>query len=209
MGSMRAGTDYGTSTAQTSRVLPAVVALIAALHSLLFALVCSYLPDDPLYISVGLSVYAWAGSAVSMFGLIGILTDWTAPVTAFAHHMLLDTLLSTICRLLVLRIFTTGFQPAHVCGDNPWSRNRRSHDVVTSPRSRSGIDGWTTRFDTCTLTLYLVESFAVAILIALTAAQGTLAMAMRRYGKGLADQTSLPDPEVAAIRLVHKQEQQN
>lgn len=35
------------------------------------AYLCTYLPDDPLYLSVGITGYVWYGCAMSVLGLVG------------------------------------------------------------------------------------------------------------------------------------------
>lgn len=50
------------------------MAVISLAYNLVFAAVCSYLPDDPLDLGVSLWISAWAGCALSVFGLVGIAT---------------------------------------------------------------------------------------------------------------------------------------
>ena len=52
--------------------LPALVAVISLAFNLLFAALCTYLPDEPYYIWQIVSVYAWAGCAFSLCGCVGV-----------------------------------------------------------------------------------------------------------------------------------------
>lgn len=57
----------------TSKGFAAAVALLACIYNALLAASCAYLPDDPLSIRSSISLYAWAGSVLSILGLAGIV----------------------------------------------------------------------------------------------------------------------------------------
>jgi hypothetical protein len=57
-----------------SKPLAALVAILALLYNGLFAVICQYLPDDPLYLGVSITGYAYLACGLSILGLVGILT---------------------------------------------------------------------------------------------------------------------------------------
>lgn len=57
-----------------SSFFPITAALLSCLYNLLIAVSAAYyLPDDPLFIGLSISLYAWAGTILSICGLAGII----------------------------------------------------------------------------------------------------------------------------------------
>lgn len=97
----------------------------------------------------------------------------------------------------MLQFFMEGFSPSNICHDvDP------GHSVVTSPLGRQDTDRWLEHFDRCTSALSLAAIVGIVLLMALTAAQGTLALAMRRHGKEFGREAPVPNSVVVVTRDV-------
>ncbi|KAF2768042.1 hypothetical protein EJ03DRAFT_328601 [Teratosphaeria nubilosa] len=177
--------DSGTGTA-SSKALAALVATVALVYNFLFAILCQYLPDDPLYVGVSITGYAWASCVLSTLGLIGVWARHPALITSFAHYLFVDTFMSALCRFVLLELFLDTFRDHNVCSDayaSRWQEETLSHDVVTSAHWQKHLMRPSNHVRRCRLALDAVQVVMFAILVAMTAAQGTLAMAMKRYGR--------------------------
>ncbi|KAI5362327.1 hypothetical protein Slin15195_G059780 [Septoria linicola] len=176
------------STESTNQSFPVSIAITTLVYNLLVASACAYLPDDPLYVGLSVQLYAWAGSALSVLGLAGILFKKPAWTTAFAHFLLLDTFVSAIVRLLILQFFFEAFYDHNVCTplyDPTWNPRNFRHDIVTSVGYQKEYLWQSTHPRRCTAALGAVQVVLVGLLICLTVAQGSLAVTMRRFGKEL------------------------
>lgn len=100
----------------------------------------------------------------------------------FSHSLLLDAFVSTCARLLVLELFFNTTHSQDTCSDiieAIWTDQRQpSHDVVTSfewqhSLMRAGV--W------CRFALGAVHVACVGVLICTSAAQGTVAVAIRNH----------------------------
>jgi hypothetical protein len=176
--------------------------VLALSHHALIAAMCSYLPQDSIAIGYGLAGYATAGCAISLLGIYGVLTvsglDFSTSnvlatnsppqnnrtfISLFSHFLLLDALVSTCARLLVLELFFNTTHSQDTCSDTIeaiWTDQKQpSHDVVMSPEwqhalFKAGL--W------CRFALGAVHVASVGVLICTCAAQGTVAVAVRSYG---------------------------
>ncbi|KAF2215210.1 hypothetical protein CERZMDRAFT_56805 [Cercospora zeae-maydis SCOH1-5] len=172
----------------TSWCFPVAIAIVSLVYNVLVALSCAYLPDDPLYIGLSVQLYAWAGSALSVIGLFGIVTKQPALTTSFAHLLLLDTLVSAIVRLLVLQFFFEAFYDHNVCTasyDPTWSPRNFRHDIVTSVRYQKEYLWQKSNRRRCRAALSAVQIVLIGLVVCLTGAQCSLAITMRKYGKEL------------------------
>ncbi|KAF7188790.1 hypothetical protein HII31_09713 [Pseudocercospora fuligena] len=107
-------------------------------------------------------------------------------ITAFSHFLLLDTFVSAVCRLLILQFFVESFYDHNICSNNydpTWSPQNFRHDIVTSVRYQKEYLWQFSHKKRCRFALGAVQVVLVTLLICLTAAQGSLAVTMRRYGK--------------------------
>jgi hypothetical protein len=95
----------------------------------------------------------------------------------------MDSFVSALCRILALRLFIEDFRKHDICGNAfvaPWRREQLRLDVVPGqswqrqqPLHKSG----------CRVALNCVQVALIVIVIALTAVQGMLAIAMRRHAR--------------------------
>ncbi|KAK4541338.1 hypothetical protein LTR36_008096, partial [Oleoguttula mirabilis] len=167
--------------------LPATVAIIAVVYNLLFAITCSYIPDDPIYLGQIASVYGWAGCALSLLGFVGIVTKQAKLVVLLAHCILVDTCVTAFCRFFALLLFVDAFSEDSVCGGayaSPWrDEDRLSHNVTTGAIWQNHALRPTFQVRGCHIALGGVRMMLVVLLMTLAVVQGMLAIAMRRHGK--------------------------
>lgn len=104
-------------------------------------------------------------------------------ISLFSHFLLLDALVSTCARLLVLELFFNTSQSQDTCSDTIeaiWTDQKQpSHDVIMSPEWQQALFKaglW------CQFALGAVHVASVGVLICTCAAQGTVAVAVRSYG---------------------------
>jgi len=180
-----------------SCVFPLITTVLALSYHALIAAMCSYLPQDSMAIGYGLAGYATAGCAISLLGIYGILTQNRGLISLFSHFLLLDALVSTCARLLILELFFNTTHSQDTCSDTIeaiWTDQKQpSHDVVMSPEWQQALlkaGLW------CRFALGAVHVASVGVLICTCAAQGTVAVAVRSYGLqvgGSAEQDVLVD----------------
>lgn len=103
--------------------------------------------------------------------------------------MLLDALVSTCARLLVLELFFDTTHSQNTCPDiieAIWADQQQpSHDEVSSPEWQHALikaGSW------CRFALGAVHVACVGVLICTCAAQGTVAVAVRKYGMQIGDE---------------------
>ncbi|RMY45165.1 hypothetical protein D0865_10079 [Hortaea werneckii] len=206
----------GAPNTHSSRSLPIAVAILALLYNLVFVTVCAYLPKDPLYLGQSISFYAWAGAALSVIGIVGIAkvhsSFWkiirntadfpvqrkSTLVISFAHYLLLDTFVSTCCRLFILQIFSDEFSDQDICSGAytyPWRPDTIRNEVVKSAQWHTQQQKPQSHIRRCQVAMDAAQVILVGFLLASTAAQCMLAIGMRRFGKELERATALSSNE--------------
>lgn len=171
------------------------------LYHALIAALCSYLPQDPVAIGYGVAGYAMAGCAVSLLGIYGVIIVSVICIHAirvqtnlaiqqnrtliclFSHSLLLDALISTCARLLVLELFFSTAHSQGTCSDiieSIWTDQKQpSYEVVSSQEWQDAL--WKAGL-WCKFALGTVHVACIGVLISSCAAQGTIAVAVRKYG---------------------------
>ncbi|KAI6869164.1 hypothetical protein KC319_g12625 [Hortaea werneckii] len=188
----------GVNNTHSSRSLPIAVAILALLYNLVFVTVCAYLPKDPLYLGQSISFYAWAGAALSVIGIVGIAKRNSTLVISFAHYLLLDTFVSTCCRLFILQIFSDEFSDQDICSGAytyPWRPDTLRNEVVKSTQWHPQQQKPQSHIRRCQVAMDAAQIILVGFLLASTAAQCMLAIGMRRFGKELERATALSSNE--------------
>ncbi|KAF2086497.1 hypothetical protein K490DRAFT_66689 [Saccharata proteae CBS 121410] len=100
--------------AETSRrQLTLTLSILALAYHTSTALLLQFLPSEPLHLARSLTLYAVFGALLSLLGLTGTLKRSSLLVAAFANHLLLDALLATIPRLILLTFLST--LPSTIC----------------------------------------------------------------------------------------------
>ncbi|KAK4624237.1 hypothetical protein CLAFUW4_05296 [Fulvia fulva] len=170
----------------TSTTLATIVALWSCTYNLLVAVTSTHLPDDPLGIRLGIRLYAWSGTILSLVGLAGIVAKRPILLTTFAHFLLLDTVISATCRLLILQFFIESFYDHNICTggyEHIWSSQNFRHDIVTSVRWEQEHLWQESHKGSCRVALGAVQVVSICVLMGMTAGQGSLAVMMRRHAK--------------------------
>ncbi|KAK0105250.1 hypothetical protein ONS95_004361 [Cadophora gregata] len=90
-----------------TRTITLIVALATLASNVLSALFFYQLPDDPYHLANNFGWYLHFANLLSVFGFIGALRQHAPSVAIFANYLILDTLLSTIPRFLLLLTITS------------------------------------------------------------------------------------------------------
>ena len=174
--------------------------LVFSYHALVAAL-CSYLPQDPIAIGYGVAGYAIAGCVISLLGIYGVIIVSTSCchsncdcanrvvqqnrtlISLFSHSLLLDALISTCARLLLVELFFSTAHSQGTCSDIIeliWTDQKQpSYDVVSSQEWQHAL--WKAGL-WCRFALGAVHVACIGVLISACAAQGTIAVAIRKHG---------------------------
>lgn len=198
----------------SSRAFPLAAAICTLIYNALTAALCTYLPRDSLIIGYGASCYAIAGCVFSLLGVYGIiavgLPVQTSPIhspvhvantalqrqpnltTTFSHFLLLDAFVSSIARLLILELFFNTTHSQDACTDVVealWTNQQQpSHATVRSSQWQQSL---TEAGIWCRFALGTVHVVCVGVLVCTSAAQGTVAVAIRSVGKQFGRQRSV------------------
>ncbi|KAG4412301.1 hypothetical protein IFR04_014560 [Cadophora malorum] len=90
-----------------TRTITLIVALATLASNILSALFFYQLPDDPYHLASNFGWYLHFANLLSVFGFIGALRQHAPSVAIFANYLILDTLLSTVPRFLLLLTITS------------------------------------------------------------------------------------------------------
>ena len=175
--------------------------MLALCYHALIAALCSYLPQDPVAIGYGVAGYATAGCVISLLGIYGVIVVsigcFCATLTCtnlilqqnrtliclFSHSLLLDALVSTCTRLLVLELFIGTAHSQGTCSDiieSIWTDQKQpSYDEMSGEEWQRAL--WKAGM-WCRFALGAVHVACIGLLISSCAAQGTIAVAVRKYG---------------------------
>ncbi|KAJ8068933.1 hypothetical protein OCU04_002615 [Sclerotinia nivalis] len=91
-----------TSTRSTTLL----IALLSLTSNTLSSIFVHQLPDDPFHLAANYGMYLHFANVMSVFGVIGGLRKHPLSIFCFSTYLLLDTLLSTIPRLLLLTLLS-------------------------------------------------------------------------------------------------------
>lgn len=185
-----------------SKVFPVAVIIIAGITNvLLLDFVQRYIDDDVASLIVG--IYAYASIPLCAYGLVGIIKvsqntsingmyidtpmqEKPKYISVFAKYLFLDAATWAICRFLVAQIFFMSVFNEDACSIyNPkWSPENFSHDIITSVQSfRSDHVGHSAIGKRCQAQAGAMQIVVVVLLMAFTAAHGSIAMGMRQHAK--------------------------
>ena len=107
-------------------------------------------------------------------------------VTSFAHFLVIDTVISATCRLLILQFFIESFYDHNICtgGYDPiWSSQNFRHDIVTSVQWEQEHLWQSSHKRRCRVAFGAVQVVSICVLMGMTAGQGSLAVMLRRHAK--------------------------
>ncbi|KAE8454522.1 hypothetical protein EG329_000145 [Mollisiaceae sp. DMI_Dod_QoI] len=187
----------GLSRSRTITLIVAVATLTSnTLSSVLFA----QLPDDPFHLASNFGWYLHLANILSVFGFIGALRQHALSIAIFANYLILDTILCSVPRLLLLTLLNT--YSSTLCStpssspSSPFltysststsSPNQQPSPKFSSPNSNSNSnsdqDPWSE--PGCIDIISLLQLTLAAGVIAATVLQFVGALAVREYAKAL------------------------
>ncbi|APA10886.1 hypothetical protein sscle_07g056560 [Sclerotinia sclerotiorum 1980 UF-70] len=91
-----------TSTRSTTLL----IAFLSLTSNTLSSIFVHQLPDDPFHLAANYGMYLHFANVMSVFGVIGGFRKHALSILCFSTYLLLDTLLSTIPRLLLLTLLS-------------------------------------------------------------------------------------------------------
>ncbi|KAF2497944.1 hypothetical protein BU16DRAFT_330077 [Lophium mytilinum] len=165
----RSGDDHG-------RRLTLVLSTLSLPTHLLSAIALQHLPTDPLHLGLNFSLYCIWAAALSFLGFVGAVKRSPALTTIFSHHLLLDALISTLPRLLLLPAFAA--LPRTLCAGIEYQR------TILSPRDADELLGFWTA-ERCRAGLWALQIIIGLVVVAMTGVQWWCALRVRGYAKYL------------------------
>lgn len=172
-----------TRARSDGRCFPLVTCMLALCYHALIAALCSYLPQDPVAIGYGVAGYATAGCVISLLGIYGVIVQNRTLICLFSHSLLLDALVSTCTRLLILELFVSTAHSQGTCSDiieSIWTDQKQpSYEELSGEEWQRAL--WKAGI-WCRFALGAVHVACIGLLISSCAAQGTIAIAVRKYG---------------------------
>jgi len=180
-----------------------VVALATLTSNILSSLLFAQLPDDPYHLASNFGWYLHFANILSVFGFIGALRQHALSVAIFANYLILDTILCSIPRFLLLSLLEP--LSSSICSDpssadsfsslqysqsqssvqQPAAHVSRPNPVVNS--QWESLDPYTVSWtpEGCVKIVYLAQITLAASVIAATLLQFVGALCVREFAKSL------------------------
>ncbi|KAI9691594.1 MAG: hypothetical protein M1822_007665 [Bathelium mastoideum] len=152
--------------------------------------VLHYFPDDPFHLAAQISIYSYLAGGISLLGFIGAYKRNATFVTVYANHLLLDAMLCTVPRVLLM-VFLSGMRQGF-CEEHVGTWLQLSDNVAIRP----GVTLEDVRLQNkteqqrCMRVLWGIQAAVAVAAVVTTTAQWMLAMRIRTYGKRLAETDS-------------------
>jgi len=167
---------------QHLRRLSLTLTSLVLLLSLCTSYALQYLPSDPLHLRRNFTLYSLFVAIISAGGVYGAVKRNATLLSLFASHLLLDSILYLIPRILLLN-FTFSL-PALVC--SPFRQSSRNVDVYRvhrNPRMAQNL------MDSkrCQTMSWAIEWSVISGALAFMILQFLLALKVRRYAQYLDD----------------------
>ncbi|TAQ85969.1 hypothetical protein B7494_g5709 [Chlorociboria aeruginascens] len=166
-----------------SRTTALVVAIASLLSNTLSAVLFHHLPDDPYHLASKFRFYLHFANILSVFGFVGALREHAISIAIFANYLILDTILCSIPRFLVLALLQH-VSPS-LCA-TPAAQFSAPTPEIHTPLSASLGDisqNWSE--ESCMRIVYLAQLTLGAGVVAATLLQFVGALCVREYAKGL------------------------
>ncbi|KZF22931.1 hypothetical protein L228DRAFT_139800 [Xylona heveae TC161] len=103
----------------------AALTTLAIIYNAVSAYLLYQLPDDPYHLASNFSLYASFAGLLSILGLVGVVKENATLVGIFANYHLIDTILCSIPRFLVLTLFS-GFRDSFCVPDSSFAFQKGS-----------------------------------------------------------------------------------
>lgn len=167
--------DAGSGEADGRRLTLVLSTLALFAHSL-SAILLHHLPADPLNLASNFALYSVYAAVLSALGLAGAVKRSPTLVTIFTHHLLIDAILSTIPRVLLIPAIAS--IPGTLCAEVEYQRSQ------LSPRDARALFGFWTA-DRCRAGLWAAQAVVALLALAMTAVQWWCAWRVRGYARWL------------------------
>ncbi|GAB7354513.1 hypothetical protein MBLNU459_g4980t1 [Dothideomycetes sp. NU459] len=166
----------------SSRTLSLIVSTVIFTYHAATAYLCTFLPSDPLYVSLGVTGYAWYGCVLSGIGIAGSIKRSPTLLTIFSNHLLIDTVLSLVPKIGLLYLFSDltkdlCFTPLSTTF---WLPSETSS--LHGPGRVIELSGQLSKsHQNCEIGLVCAQVVLLFILVLWTGAQWGLGLGIRRY----------------------------
>ncbi|KAF2144085.1 uncharacterized protein K452DRAFT_296334 [Aplosporella prunicola CBS 121167] len=186
------------------RQLTLLLSVLALLCHSTCALATVYLPDEPLHLARHLTLYCALAAVFSLLGLVGTIRRSATLVSIFANHLLLDAVLTTIPRIILLTFLST--LPSTLCGPNDFPNLFHPPTTPSLPSAaggasalepRDGPGGHWSR-DRCFVLMNTLLGVVACLAVASGVAQWWCALRVRDFARFLAGREQLGQPAAAA-----------
>ncbi|KAI9812729.1 MAG: hypothetical protein M1827_004485 [Pycnora praestabilis] len=158
---------------------------IAVIYNTLCAYLSQQFPDDPYHLALNFSTYSHFASILSLLGFIGALREHAFSVAIFAIYLIIDTILCSIPRFLIMTLFSglredvcspdyiLAFQSAQPPSPTAYEQNL---GPLTEP-------GWS--HEKCLQITWILQSIAFVVITGATMVQFAFALQVRDYANSL------------------------
>jgi len=171
------------------RIVTALIASATLAANIFESLLFHRLPDDPYHLATNFSVYLHFANILSVFGLVGALTEHGPSIAFFASYLILDTVVCAIPRFLVFTLlsnlsnaFCTGETATikhdslreHTIGDDPFPSHPKAAQTEYVWNEKQCVDA-----------VWLLQMAMFASVLAATLMQFMGALQVRVYANRL------------------------
>jgi len=178
-----------------ARAVTLLVALATFTSNTLSALVFAQLTDDPYHLARGFGWYLHGANVGSVFGVIGALRKHSLSIHIFSVYLLLDTILCSIPRFVLVSILHALSTSLCVSPTPPSDITAQIHQFTDESGAQApvniGIEEsgrvGNSSPSRCYSALHLVQILLLAGVVAATMLQFVGALSVRAYARALSD----------------------
>jgi len=171
------------------RIITALIASATLATNIFESILFHRLPDDPYHLATNFSVYLHFANVLSVFGLVGALTQHGPSIAFFSTYLIIDTIICAVPRFLVFTVlsnltnaFCTGEAATithgplreHSVGDDPFPKG---------PKADKTEHVWSEK--QCVDAVWLLQMAMFASVLAATLLQFMGALQVRVYANRL------------------------
>ncbi|KUJ09280.1 uncharacterized protein LY89DRAFT_598036, partial [Mollisia scopiformis] len=168
-------------TENATRSITLIVALATLTSNTLSSLLFAQLPDDPFHLANNFGWYLHFANILSVFGFIGALRQHPLSIAIFANYLILDTILCSIPRFLLLGLLNTF--SSTLCSSYPTTSTTTTTTTTTFQYQNARRDEWSE--EGCIRVVELAQLTLAAGVIAATVLQFVGALCVREYARRL------------------------
>ncbi|KAJ9667056.1 hypothetical protein H2201_002891 [Coniosporium apollinis] len=193
---------HSSSSESSRRRLTLTLSTLALLTNTLTTLSLQYLPDEPYHLTRTSTLYASFAGVLSFLGLVGAIRRNSALVTIFANYLLVDAVVSTVPRLLILALLAE--LPGSFCRELEFGLPDAGERMFLGPDIGGDgtlgrevgrgleewlVEGWDIR--RCAMAMGVVQLVVGAVLVGTVIAQWWCALRVRRYAADLTEREAM------------------